>query len=82
MGWVTGILVYAVLWWLVFMMALPVGVRAQNESEDGVVLGTPESAPVKPHIWRKAAATTLIAGALWGLLYKLITGGYLALLAD
>ncbi len=82
MGWVTGVLVYAVLWWLVFMMALPVGVRAQNESEEGVVLGTPESAPVKPHIWRKVGATTLIAAVVWLILYKLITGGYLAVFVD
>ncbi len=82
MGPVTGILVYAVLWWLVFMMALPVGVRAQNESEEGVVLGTTPSAPVKPHIWRKVAATTLIAGLLWVVLYKLITGGYLSVFVE
>ena len=82
MGWVTGILVYAVLWWLVFMMALPVGVRAQNESDEGVVLGTPASAPVKPHIWRKVAATTVVAAVLWFVPYKLITGGYLSIFVE
>lgn len=78
MGWVTGILVYGVLWWLVFFMALPVGVKSQDEDET-VVPGTHSSAPVKPHLWRKAAATSVIAALLWALVYLAVTQGWVSL---
>ncbi len=65
----TGIMVYIILWWVIFFMTLPVGVTAQDESGEGVVPGTPESAPVKPMLWRKAGATTLIAAVAWGIFY-------------
>jgi len=78
MGWVTGLLVYGVLWWLIFFMTLPVGVKSQEE-DNSVVPGTTESAPVKPHLWRKAAATSVIAALLWGLVYLAVTQGWVSL---
>lgn len=77
MGWVTGLLVYGVIWWLVFFMTLPVGVRSQDESDVDIVPGTHSSAPVSPAIWRKALATTVIALAVWGLFYLAVTQGWL-----
>lgn len=79
MGWVTGLLVYGVIWWLVFFMALPVGVKSQDESGEPTVPGTPGSAPVRPHLWRKAAATTVIAALLWALVYLAVTQGWVKL---
>lgn len=80
MGWVTGVLVYGVLWWLVFFMTLPVGVKSQDEDDkESVVPGTHASAPVKPHLWRKAAATSVIAAALWALVYLAVTQGWVSL---
>lgn len=75
MGWVTGILVYAVIWWVVFFMLLPFGVRAQNESEDGIVPGSEESAPVAPRIGRKAMWCTVLSAIVWAIVYWLITSG-------
>ena len=65
MSWVTGILVYVVLWWLVLFVVLPIGVRSHDEDEQDVVPGTHSSAPTKPLLVRKALATTLVAGVLW-----------------
>ncbi|GEQ96706.1 hypothetical protein JCM17844_03430 [Iodidimonas gelatinilytica] len=73
MSIVTGLLVYLVLWWLIFFMVLPWGVQSQEESNEDVVPGTPESAPIKPMIWRKVAATSVIAALLWGVFYLAIT---------
>jgi predicted secreted protein len=57
----SGIVVYVLLWWWVFFMSLPVGVKQAETVETGHDAGAPE----KPHLWKKALAATVIAGALW-----------------
>jgi predicted secreted protein len=59
-----AIITYAVVWWLVFFMALPFG--AQPESQP--VPGNVESAPARPRLLLKAAVTTVLAGLItWGI---------------
>ncbi len=59
-----GILVvFTIVWWLVFFMALPFGVKVPDEPEPGHA----PSAPDKPRVALKAAITTVIAVALTGL---------------
>lgn len=71
MGPVLLTAIFLVMWWVVFFAVLPWGVRGQHE-DDAVVPGTDPGAPVRPMLWRKAAATTLVTGALWlGLFYTL-----------
>jgi len=72
MGWFSGLVVYVILWWLVFFMTLPIGVRAPHEVGETAQPGHVPSAPVKPRLWLKAGATTLIAATLWGVAYWLI----------
>ena len=55
--------IYFVVWWIVLFAVLPFGVRTQQEEGD-IVLGTAHSAPVRPMLLRKAAATTVISGIL------------------
>ncbi|MCD7060914.1 DUF1467 family protein [Pelagibacterium xiamenense] len=63
--------VYFVIWWLCLFMVLPFGVRGQHE--DGAVTdGTEPGAPIKPFLWQKLLAATVLAAvlmvlALWGL---------------
>ena len=59
---------YILLWWWVFLMILPFGVRTPNVVETGHAT----SAPAKPMLWRKAAVTTMIAGVLFAILYWVI----------
>ncbi|MGV8840669.1 MAG: DUF1467 family protein [Bauldia sp.] len=61
--------IYFVTWWLCLFIILPFGVKTQQEDEDGTVLGTSESAPVRPMLVRKALITTVVAGVVVGLLY-------------
>ena len=68
MGFVSGLVVYILLWWWVFLMSLPFGVRPAAEIE----LGHATSAPAKPMLWRKMAASTLIAAALFAAVYLVI----------
>ena len=64
----SGIVVYVLLWWLVFFMALPVGVRMPDVPGDGHA----SSAPANPLIIKKVIAATVIAVILWCVAWGLI----------
>lgn len=68
MTWFTGILLYAIIWWVVLFMVLPWGVRPPERPQEGHA----ESAPERPLLWRKAAATTVLAALVWLGVYYLI----------
>lgn len=69
MGIATSFMVYGIIWWLVFFMTLPIGVRTPEEVGEAVEPGNIESAPVRPRLGLKAAITTAIAGVLWAVYY-------------
>jgi len=70
-----GLATYFVIWWTVLFAVLPFGVRTQGEAGE-VVPGTPESAPVAPRLLRTFAITTVVAGAVFALVYTLVIGGF------
>lgn len=72
---VSAIVVYVVLWWLVFFMALPWGVRRLDAPEEGQEHGAPE----RPMLWRKAAITTVVATVLFGITYAIVVSDLLPL---
>jgi predicted secreted protein len=69
MGWVPGIVVYIIIWWVVIFAVLPFGVRPAEEGDVGHAAG----APGNPRLLRKAVVTTLISAALWLMVYWAIT---------
>jgi predicted secreted protein len=71
----TIILVYVVVWWMVFFAALPIGVRSQHESEEGITEGTEPGAPSNPNLLKKAFYTSLIAAVLTTGYYFLAESG-------
>lgn len=73
----TIILVYVICWWIVFFAALPIGVRTQDESEEGVTLGTVSSAPVNPNLKKKAIWTSVITAVLTLIYYLVATSGWI-----
>ena len=75
MDLVSGLVVYLLLWWWVFLMSLPFGVRTEEQPETGHA----PSAPRQPYLWRKIAATTVIAGILCALVNLVITSGWISL---
>ncbi len=68
MNW-TLLAIYFIVWWLVFFVTLPIGVRSQEEAGEGRYLGTDPGAPTRPMLGRKALASTIIAAAITGLLW-------------
>ncbi|GMV63923.1 MAG: hypothetical protein AMXMBFR74_30900 [Parvibaculum sp.] len=61
---IAGIAIYFVLWWVVLFAVLPWGVRSQHETGEAIP-GSEAGAPVRPALWKKALATTLIAAVAW-----------------
>ena len=57
----TIILVYVIAWWMVFFVALPVGIRSQHESPEEATEGTELAAPLNPNLKKKIVVTSLVA---------------------
>lgn len=72
MGWFSGFVVYVIIWWVLFFMSLPWGARSGHEAGEAAEEGMAESAPLRPHLWLKAAITSVIAAVLWGIAYYII----------
>ena len=68
MSWVTGVLVYVVLWWLVWFAVLPIGVRVPDQVEPGQATSAPEN----PRLWWKAGLASVITAVLWIVVYWLV----------
>jgi predicted secreted protein len=66
-GWVTGIAVYILIWWVTIFAVLPFGVHRARDPQPGTV----ESAPDNPRLPFKFAVTTGIAAVLWLIVYAL-----------
>lgn len=60
----SGIVLFAVIWFMVFFVVLPLRLTTQGEQGE-VVPGTHSSAPSDPQIGRKARLTTYWAIGLW-----------------
>jgi predicted secreted protein len=72
---ITGaIVLFAVIWFLALLVALPIGVRTQAETGE-ITPGTPASAPADPMIGRKLFWVTAVTLALWGALCAFILWG-------
>ena len=75
MGITSGIVLYAVLWFLTFLIVIPI--RLQTQGDVGqVVPGTHASSPEVHNLKKKALITTLAAGVVWVILATIILGGY------
>ena len=73
-----GIVLFAVIWFLVFFCVLPIRFRSQDEAGE-VVPGTPASAPADADIARKAKITTAITVVLWAVIAYVILSGMVSI---
>ncbi len=63
--------VYFICWWLAFFVMLPIGVRTAAD-DNTIEPGMADSAPVAPHLWRKAIAATLISAIVFAAVYAVV----------
>jgi predicted secreted protein len=72
---ITGaIVLFAVIWFVALLVALPIGIRTQEEAGE-IVPGTPSSAPENPMMARKFFWVTVVTLVLWGALCAFILWG-------
>jgi len=72
MGMTSGIIVYVIIWWLVFFMVLPLGVRAPHETGEMPKTGHEPGAPTSPKILLKVLIATLVSLCVWGIIFWII----------
>ncbi|MCU0901535.1 MAG: DUF1467 family protein [Cypionkella sp.] len=65
---------FAVVWFMVFFIVLPLRLTTQGDA-GSVVEGTPKSAPLNEIVGKKARLTTLWAILVWAALAGIITSG-------
>lgn len=71
MGVVTGIVLYAIIWFMTLFISLQIRVTSQNEA-GGRIAGTPGSAPSDPQLKKRVIWTSLAAGVIWAIVASII----------
>lgn len=74
MGPVSGLVLLAVIWTLVFFVVLPLQLTTQGEA-GSIEPGTHTSAPAEFNLARKAKITTLWALPIWAVIAAIILSG-------
>jgi predicted secreted protein len=74
MGWIPGIFVYVLIWWVVIFAVLPRGVKVPDEPEPGHA----SSAPRNPHLLIKVIITTVVSFIIWLIVRWIITSGIIS----
>lgn len=72
MNWYFGLITYILLWWVTIFCMLPYGAQAEETPETG----NATSAPQNPRIKQKLIITSLVAGAVWLLIYLCFEMGW------
>lgn len=71
MGVVTGIVLYAVIWFMTLLIALQVRVTSQDEAGEKVA-GTHGSAPADAQMKLRVIWTSIVAAAIWAVIASII----------
>ena len=76
MGVTSGLVLFAVIWWMIFFVVLPIRVKTQGDLGD-VEAGTHAGAPQVHHLKRKAWITTGVSALVWLIIAPIIIFGWL-----
>ena len=77
MGITSAIVLYVVIWFLTFFVALPIRIQTQGDLGE-IVPGTQAGSPEHHHLKKKALITTGIAAILWGICAYVILSGMIS----
>lgn len=70
----SALVLFAVLWFLILLMLLPLGVQSQQEA-GRIEPGTPPGAPAGSFLARKLRWTTILTCVAFAVIYGVIVGG-------
>lgn len=77
MGITSGLVLFAVIWAMTFLVVLPIRVQTQGDLKN-IVPGTHAGAPEHHHLKKKAIWTTIIAAILWSITATIILSGWIS----
>lgn len=70
----SALVLYAVIWFLTFLMVIPFRLKTQGDLGE-IVHGTQAGAPEVHNLKAKAWITTALAAVIWAVLYWIISEG-------
>jgi predicted secreted protein len=68
MGWVTGIVVYVLAWWITLFAVLPLWVTPADPGDPAHAAGAPQ----RPWMLLKLGITTVVSAVIWFGIYALV----------
>ncbi len=74
MAWVTGIVVYVLVWWITLFAVLPWWVTPAESDDPGHAAGAPQ----QPRLLLKMAITTVVSALIWVAIYLLVRSPWLS----
>ncbi len=74
MGVVTGIVLYAIIWFMTLFIVLQIGVTSQSDAGRRLD-GTHGSAPVDPQLKKRFLITSGAAAVIWAMIAGVILSG-------
>ena len=78
MNIVTGIVLYAVIWFMTLFVVLPM--RMTSQRDDGKrLIGTHASAPADPQMRRRFIVTSIVAFVIWVIIAGIIISGVVSI---
>ena len=77
MGPVSAIVLYAIVWFMLFLIILPIRVQTQGDLKD-IVPGTHAGAPEHHHLGKKALWCTGLSFLIWGSFVAIILSGVIS----
>ena len=78
MGITSALVLFAVIWFLVFLVVIPIRLQTQGEVGE-VEPGTHAGAPANPNLKKKARITTGISLVIWVIITAVISSGSLTI---
>lgn len=77
MSLTSTIVLFAVIWFMVFLVVLPLRLTTQGDAGQ-IVPGTPQGAPHIDTVGAKARMTTVFAILIWGGIAAILTSGVIS----
>lgn len=74
MGITSGLVLFAVIWFMTFLVVIPIRLQTQGDVGE-VVPGTHAGSPEVHNLKRKAWITTLVSAVLWAIIAGIILSG-------
>lgn len=77
MGITSGLVLYAVIWFMTFLVVIPIRIETQGDRGE-IAPGTHAGAPEKHFLKQKALITTVAALVIWAILAGIILSGVIS----